>query len=104
MVKKNLAQIESQIKKIMTKLMVIGEMRPGSLTKQYKDPVNKLGSYYQLSYTFGMKSKTEYIRKEYVYDIRHQIKNYKQFKRLNSELVALCIERSRLTMKLKSKT
>ncbi len=104
MIKKNLAQIESQIKKIKTKLMVIGEMRPGSLTEQYKNPVNHSGSYYQLSYTFGMKSKTEYIRKEYVYDIRHQIKNYKQFKRLNSELVALCIERSKLTMKLKSKT
>ncbi len=104
MIKKNLAQIESQIKKIKTKLMVIGEMRPGSLTEQYKNPVNHSGSYYQLSYTFGMKSKTEYIRKEYVYDIRHQIKNYKQLKRLNSELVALCIERSKLTMKLKSKT
>ena len=103
MVRKDLAQIESQIKKIRTKLMLIGEMRPGSLTEQYKDPVNKLGSYYQLSSTFGMKSKTEYIRKEYVYDIRHQIKNYKQFKRLNSELVALCIARSKLTMKLKPK-
>jgi hypothetical protein len=103
MIKKNLAQIESKIKKIKTKLMVIGEMRPGSLTEQYKDPVNHLGSYYQLSYTFGMKSKTEYIRKEYVYDIRHQIKNYKKFKRLNSELVALCIERSRITMKRKPK-
>jgi len=104
MSKKNLAQIEFQIKKIRLKLIEIGEMRPGSLTEQYKDPINKSGSYYQLSYTFGMKSKTEYIRKEYVYDIRRQIKNYKQFKRLNSELVALCIERSRLTMKLKSKT
>ncbi len=27
----------------------IGEMRPGSLTQQYKDPVNILGSYYYLS-------------------------------------------------------
>ncbi len=57
--------------------MVIGEMRPGPLTEQYKGPVNKLGPYYQLSYTFGMRSKTEYIRKEYVYDIRRQIKNYR---------------------------
>ena len=57
MVRKDLAQIESQIKKIRTKLMLIGEMRPGSLTEQYKDPVNKLGSYYQLSYTFGMNEK-----------------------------------------------
>ncbi len=103
MIKKRLAQIESKIKKIKTKLTVIGEMRPGSLTEQYKDPGNHSGSYYQLSYTFEMKSKTEYIRKEYVGDIRRQIKNYKRFKRLNSELVALCIERSKLTMKLVAK-
>ncbi len=50
-----------------------------------------------------MKSKAEYIRKEYVYDIHRQIKSYKQFKRLNSELVAFCTKRSRLTMKLKPK-
>ncbi|MCP4986764.1 MAG: hypothetical protein GY928_12140 [Colwellia sp.] len=96
MIKKRLAQIESKIKEIKIKLTVIEEMRPGSLTVQYKDPENHSGSYYQLSYTFEMKSRTEYIRKEYVGGIRRQIKNYKQFKRLNSELVALCIERSRL--------
>ncbi len=103
MIEKKLAQIEAQIKKIKTKLMEIGEMRPGSLTEQYKDPVNHTGSYYQLSYTFEMKSRTEYIRKGCVSDIRRQIKNYKRVKRLNAEWVAICIEHSKLTMKLKSK-
>ncbi len=83
--------------------MMIDEMRPGSFTEQYKDPVNQTGSYYQLSYTFEMKSRTEYIRMGCVSDIRRQIKNYKLFKRLNAEWVMLCIEHSKLTMKLKSK-
>lgn len=103
MTDKKQVRIEVKINKIKTKLMEIGEMRPGSLTEQYKDPVNHTGSYYQLSYTFEMKSRTEYIRKGCVSDIRRQIKNYKRFKRLNSEWVALCIEHSKLTLRLKSK-
>ena len=35
---KRLAQIERRIEKIKAELAEIGEMRPGSLTRQYKDP------------------------------------------------------------------
>jgi len=104
MIEKKLAQIEAQIKIIKTKIMKIGEMRPGSLTEQYKDPVNHTGSYYQLSYTFEMKCRTEYIRKGCVRDIRRQIKNYKRYKRLNAEWIALCIEHSKQKMKVMSKS
>ncbi len=75
-------------------------MRPGSLTEQYKDPVNKTGAYYQLSYTLNMKSRTDYIRKGYVKIIRRQVENYKKFKQLNEEWIRLSIERSKLEMKL----
>lgn len=81
--------------------MLIGEMRPGSLTRQYKDPENQIGAYYQISYTLDMKSRTEYVRKECVSDIRKQIANYKRFKKLSSEWIALSIEYSKLSMKLK---
>ena len=67
---------------------------------QYKDPENRGGAYYQLSYTLDMKSRTEYIRREHVSNIRRQIRNYKRFKKLNGEWIALSIEHSRLTMKL----
>ncbi len=76
-------------------------MRPGSLTKQYRDPKNRMGSYYQISYTYEMKSRTEYVRKEFVKKIRLEIKNYKRYKKLNSDLISLSIERSKLTMKIK---
>jgi hypothetical protein len=97
---KRLAQIERRIEKIKEELTGIGEMRPGSLTRQYKDPEAQSGPYYQLSYTLDMKSRTEYIRRNCVNDIRRQIRNYKRFKKLCAEWVALGIEHSRLTMKL----
>ena len=97
--KNQINQIEKRIEWIKSELAKIGEMRPGSLTKQYKDPQKKTGSYYQLSYTLDMKSKTEYIRKDCVSDIRHQIKQYKRYKQLNAEWVSLSIEHSKLSMK-----
>ena len=100
MTKKRLAQIERRIDKIKAELVDIGHMRPGSLTQQYKDPENQSGPYYQLSYTLDMRSRTEYIRRDCVSDVRRQIRNYKRFKKLSGEWVALGIEHSRLTMKL----
>lgn len=81
--------------------MLIGDMRPGSLTKQYKDRATRTGPYYQISYTLDMKSRTEYIRREFVGDVRRQISHYKRFKKLSTEWVALSIEHSKLSMKLR---
>jgi len=100
MANKRLAQIEKRIDKIKEELTGIGDMRPGSLTRQYKDPKAQSGPYYQLSYTLDMKSRTEYIRRDCVSDIRRQVSNYKRFKTLTGEWITLGIEYSRLTMKL----
>ncbi len=100
MTNKRLAQIERRIDKIKAELTGIGDMRPGSLTRQYKDSETQSGPYYQLSYTLDMRSRTEYIRRDCVSDIRHQVGNYKRFKKLTAEWVALGIEHSRLAMKL----
>ena len=101
MTKTRLKQIEKRIERIKSELVKIEAMRPGSLTKQYKDPSKQLGSYYQLSYTFEMRSRTEYIRKNSVRDIRRQVKLYKRYKQLNADWVSLSIEHSKLAMKLK---
>lgn len=98
---KKLAQIERRISKIKDEIALIGDMRPGSLTKQYKNREDLTGAYYQISYTLEMKSRTEYIRKEFVSDIRRQIRSYKRYKKLNAQWVALSIEHSKLSMKLK---
>ena len=99
--KNKLKQIEKRIEGIKSELLGLKVMRPGSLTRQYKDPKQQTGAYYQLSYTLDMRSRTEYIRKEWVNDIRRQVKRYKRYKQLNAEWVALSIEYSKLSMKFK---
>jgi hypothetical protein len=92
-------EIEKRIVKIKAELSKIGDMRPGSLTKQYRDKEKKSGKYYQLSYTNEMKSRTNYVREECADEVRQQIKNYKRFKALTTEWVALGIEHCKLAMK-----
>jgi len=50
-----------------------------------------------------MKSRTEYVARDAVRDVRRQIENYKRFKALTTEWVDLGIEHSRLKMKLARK-
>jgi hypothetical protein len=75
-------------------------MRPGSLTRQYRNPKERVGAYWQISYTRLMKSHTEYVRPEWEPDIRKQIATYKQFTRLVEQWIALSIERSKLRMQI----
>ena len=70
MSQKRIQQIERRIERIKTALLEIGPMRPGSLTRQYKDPQHHAGAYWQISYTRRMKSRTEYVRREWVKDLR----------------------------------
>jgi len=94
--KNTLTGIEMQIDRIKKELQAIGEMRPGSLTRQYHSPHNKKGGFYQLSYTHHMKSRTAYVRKEFVADLKRQIKNYKRFKNLVNKWVDLSIQYSKI--------
>ena len=98
---KRIQQIDRKIARIREALSHIGPMRPGSLTRQYKDRQNKTGAYWQISYTRQMKSRTEYVREEWVPEIRRQIATHKRFKRLIDLWIDLDIERSKLAMKIK---
>jgi len=100
MTNKRIQQIDQRIEKIKAALAALGDMRPGSLTRQFKDPEAGTGAYYQLSFTLEMKSRTDYIPRECVAQVRGQVANYKRFKALSAEWVALGIERSRLQIKL----
>jgi hypothetical protein len=91
--------IKKRIQKIKAELTAIEAMRPGSLTRQYKDPKNHSGAYYQVSYTREMKSRTEYVPRPCLPEVRREIRHYKRFKILIAEWVTLSIEQSRLKMK-----
>ena len=95
---KKLCQLERRIEKIKRELQKITEMRPGSLTCQYRNPQDKVGPYYQLSYTHKMKSRTEYVRSEFVPVIREQIFEYKRFRVLVNQWVELAIKHSKMQM------
>ncbi len=98
MTNKKLLHIEKQIAYIKQQLMEIGEMRTGSLTKQYKNPKDKKGGFYQLSYTQKNKSKTEYVRPYHVDVLKQQIKSYKKCKKLVERWIELSIVYSKLKM------
>jgi hypothetical protein len=95
-----LAKIEQRIVEIKQELMCIGEMRPGSLTKQYRTKEDKKWEFYQLSYTHKMKSKTNYVRAHHVAELREQIKTYKKFKKLVEKWIDLSIEHSKIKVDL----
>ena len=92
---KTLSAIENRIQMIKQELVELGKMRPGSLSQQSHDP-HKRRTYWQLSYTYKMRSRTEYIRDQFLKDTKMQVKNYKRFKALIDEWVALSIEHARL--------
>ncbi len=94
-----LAKFEREIEGIKDQIAEIGIVRPGSLTRQYKDPQNKKGAYYQISYTHRMKSKTQYVRSDSLAEVRREIRDYNKLKKLIERWVALGIEYSALSMK-----
>jgi len=98
MSEKRMQQIERRIEGIKKALLEIGPMRPGSLTRQYKDPKQRTGAYWQISYTRQMKSRTEYVRREWVKDLRCQIATHQRFKRLVDQWIDLSITQSKLAM------
>src|SRR6266511_3832522 len=104
MTDKRLVKIEQQIGGIKQELMGIGEMRPGSLTKQYRNAEEKKWEFYQLSYTHKMKSKTNYVRAQHVAELREQIKTYKQFKKLIEKWIDLSIEHSKIKVGLSNRS
>ncbi len=107
-----LQKMENRVQKIKLELQAIGDMRPGSLNKQFtvcgrpgcrcqdeKDP-KRHGPYFQLSYVHNAKSTTQFIQKELVSSVERQLKNYKKFKALTTEWVdlALAIAKEKLAI------
>lgn len=96
-------KVETLLKKInatKVELLEIENMRPGSVTKQKYMRGEKTWPYWQISYTQNKRSKTEYLRDEFVDQIKAEVKNYKKFKNLVEKLVQLNIELSKEKLKI----
>jgi hypothetical protein len=97
---KSLQTFDRQIQRIQTQLTQLGPLRPGTLTRQYRQPARQQGAYYQLSYTYQMRSHTEYVPKREVAMVRQEIAVYQRYKKLTAQWIDLALQRSRLRMQL----
>ena len=91
-------KVETLLKKISAtknELTALGDMRPGSVTKQFHKRGDKKWPYWQISYTQNKRSKTEYLKDEFVEKIQAEVATYKKFKKLVEKLVNLNVEISK---------
>src|SRR6266487_3602245 len=91
-------RLQKRIHAIQHELTHLGPMRPGCLSLQYRKPKHRSGAYYQLSYTYQMKSKTEYVPAEWVPQIEQELAEYKRYRELTAQWIDLSIAWSRLKM------
>lgn len=87
-----LAKWQAQLARTQAELAQLGPMRPGSLSRQYKDPAAKTGAYWQLSYTHQMRSRSRYVRPDEVARIKPLLANFKRFRQLVDRCVALSVQ------------
>jgi len=99
----SIQNFEQRIQQIKAALAVLGQMRPGSLSKQYnvcgkpgcrcKDPEHpqRHGPYYQLSWVHRGKSTTQFIRRPFLPEVRAQVATYTKFRKLTDEWVKLAL-------------
>ncbi len=99
----SIQNLEPRIQQLKAELAALGEMRPGSLSRQYnvcgkpncrcKDPQHpqRHGPYYQLSWVHRGKSSTQFIRSPLLPQVRAQIATYNKFRKLTDQWVNLAL-------------
>jgi hypothetical protein len=105
--------LEAQIRAIKRELTRLGDLRPGSLSRQYNvcgspgcrckaSPPQKHGPYYQLSYTRKAKDGTRFVKHADVPAIREAMANYARLRNLVDRWIDLATELSDLKLELRA--
>ena len=103
------AVLERRIATVKAQLMALSHLRPGSLSEQYNvcgtpgcqckaDPPRKHGPYYQVSFTWQGRSKSQFVRREQVARVRQHLRNYQRLRALVEQWIAAGLELSRLRL------
>jgi len=90
--------VQRRIETIQAELATLGRLRPGSLSQQYNvcgnptcrckaDPPQKHGPYYQLSYTWHGRSRSEFVRRDDLAAVKEQLRNYERLRTLIDEWI-----------------
>lgn len=98
-----IASIERKIVRVREKLAELGPMRPGTLGRQYRDSKQKLGGFWQISYTHHMRSRSEYVRPEHLQTVKKELSNFAKFRKLSEQWIDLSLELSQLKRKQPTK-
>ena len=96
MTRNNLGKLEKEIRRLQQRLASIENLRPGTLSIQYRDPLERKTPFNQISYTLQGRSRSEYVRLENLDAVTQEIEAYKQFKTLCAQIVDLSIQASRI--------
>ena len=94
-----LDQKEKKIRALLARVAKLGAMRPGTLTVQYRNPVEKKTPFHQLSYTHKGRSRSEYVRPENLAAVKREVETYKKFKTIIETVTELALDASRLRHK-----
>ena len=112
----SIQQIEQRIQRIKAELAALGDMRPGSLSKQYnvcgkpgcrcKDPENpqRHGPYYQLSWVHAGKSTTQFIRLPFLAQVKAELATFKVFRQLTEEWINLALQAAKMKLQAAKET
>ena len=101
--------LQREIERIKKELVGLGDLRPGSLSKQYNvcgkpgcrckaSPPMKHGPYYQVSYTRRGRSGSMFVRGGQVTRVRQQLKNYSKLRKLVDRWIEAAAELSNLRL------
>ena len=101
--------LQDRIQKIKQQIAALGDIRPGALSQQYNvcgnptcrckaTPPVKHGPYYQISFTWKGKSRSQFVRDDDAQEASRQLENYRQLRELVDEWVTLAVELSQLRM------
>ena len=86
---------DAEIAALLASLADTGPMRPGSLSRQFRNPKERKTPFWQLSYTMGGKSRSEYVKTTDVPRIRAETAEYRKFMRKVARIATLCVRASR---------
>jgi hypothetical protein len=111
---KRIGVLESQIRKIKSELDRLGDLRPGSLSEQYnvcgnpncrckEDPSKRHGPYYQLSLTRKGRSRTKFVKKPHLAEVKKQLKCYARLRTLVDRWIDLSSELCELRLEQRSR-
>jgi len=99
--------LQHRIEQIKAEITTLGPLRPGTLSRQYNvcgtpgcrckdDPAQRHGPYYQLSYTWRGKSRSEFVRAPESARVEEQVRTYARLRTLIDQWVDAAIELARL--------